>query len=148
MISENLYIPPNLSEPLSQVVHNKTGGIILFVINFLKVLIEEGSLRFNLTSRLWEYNIEQIQRRALDEEPNFGVTHYLSAQMARLDHKVQLSLKVAACFGFQVDADTLESALQGLKIDVDVLDDIVLAGFLQKLKNKYLWAHDVVRQVS
>ena len=42
-----------LSQPLSSIVHNKTGGIALFVTRFLKSLNEEGLLWFNLSSRRW-----------------------------------------------------------------------------------------------
>lgn len=53
LISETLSLPPTLCQPLSTIIHNKTSGIALFVMNFLKSLNEEGLLCFNLSSRRW-----------------------------------------------------------------------------------------------
>ena len=53
ILSETLCLPPRLCQSLSTTIHNKTGGIALFVINFLESLNEEGLLWFNLSSRRW-----------------------------------------------------------------------------------------------
>ena len=99
----------------------------------------------SLTLGKWEWNTEQIRRNPVNED---GITHYLTQQMTRLNPKTQLALKIAACFGFVINAATLQSALLGLDINVRILDDIVEIGFLQKLSNQYQWAHDQVHSVS
>ena len=53
LVSETLCLPPRLCQSLSTLIHNKTGGMALFVMNFLKSLNEEGLLWFNLSSRRW-----------------------------------------------------------------------------------------------
>ena len=53
LISETLCLPPKLCQSLSTMIHNKTGGVALFVMNFLKSLNEEGLLWFNMSSRRW-----------------------------------------------------------------------------------------------
>ena len=53
LLSETLCLPPRLCHPLSTLVHNKTGGIALWVLDFLKSLNEEGLLWFNFSSRRW-----------------------------------------------------------------------------------------------
>lgn len=138
-------MPPSLCQSLAQTVHNKTGGIILFVRNYLKALNEEGLLRYNLTTDMWEYNKEQIQQKAMNED---GISHYLTLQMSRLEPQVRLALQVASCFGFTIDAETLQAALLGIGIQFTALNEIVFNGFLHKLPTQYAWAHDVVHCVS
>lgn len=53
LISETLCLPPRLCLPLSTMIHNKTRGIALWVLDFLKSLNEEGLLWFNFSSRRW-----------------------------------------------------------------------------------------------
>ena len=51
LLSEALCMPPSLCRPLAHVVHNKTGGIIMFVLRFLASLTEERDLWFSMSSR-------------------------------------------------------------------------------------------------
>ena len=53
ILSETLLLPPTLCQTLSTTIHSKTGGVVLFVMNFFKSLNEEGLLWFNLSSRRW-----------------------------------------------------------------------------------------------
>ena len=127
------------------IIHNKTGGLVLFVINFLRLLQNKGLVYFNLSLGRFEYNIEQIQVHATGDFEE--VTRYLTQRMTRLNHKVQLALKVASCFRFKVDSDILHSAAVGLGIDQD-LDEIVAMGYLQKVDASYIWSHDKVHQAA
>ena len=72
LLSKVLCLPPSLSRPLSTVVHNKTGGIILFVLRFLTSLNDEGDLLFSMSNKRWMYDLNQIQ---LKEIPGDVVTH-------------------------------------------------------------------------
>ncbi|KAL7553996.1 hypothetical protein ACHAWF_017381, partial [Thalassiosira exigua] len=146
--SENLYLPPSLCRSLSNIVHTKTGGIVLFVINFLKSLNEDGILRFNLSLGRYEYDNEQIQITAMDGI-SAGVTQYLTSQMTRLGTKVQLALKVASCLGFTMNAPILTHALAGLGVDSDVLGDVLSNGYLQRRgTGQLIWAHDQLHQAA
>jgi predicted ATPase len=53
-------MPPTVIKPLSCVLQNKTGGGIIFVLNFFKSLHEERLIYFNLTSLRWEFNVNKI----------------------------------------------------------------------------------------
>ncbi|KAL7539299.1 hypothetical protein ACHAXR_009167 [Thalassiosira sp. AJA248-18] len=142
LISETLCIPPSLCQSLSTLVHSKTGGIILFSTNFLKSLHEEGMLRFNMSTRKWEYNINYIRQRKIPAD----VVKHLSERIKRLPNNAQSLLKIAACLGFKFDADLLQMAIRG-KLGVDLLHESVESGFLQQEipgGNKFVWAHDEI----
>ena len=146
MCSENLYLPPSLCRSLSTAVHNKAGGIILFVVNLLKSLSSDGLLRFNASLGRFEYNIQLVQMDGLDFE---GVSNYLTHQMIQLPSKVLLCLKVAACFGFVIDTHNLTSTLNGLDIDLEVLDQLISYGYLQRpCSDQFQFSHDQVHQAA
>ena len=65
LLSEALCMPPSLCRPLSNVVHSKTGGIIMFVLRFLASLNDERDLWFSMSSRRWMYNLEEIRLKEI-----------------------------------------------------------------------------------
>ena len=100
LISENLSLPPSLCESLAHEVYNQTGGVILFVSNYLRALNQEGLVRYNILTGRWEYDIKQIQRAAVNED---RITHHLTLRMSQLEPKAQLALQIASCFKSVVD---------------------------------------------
>lgn len=65
MLSEAMCMPPCLCRPLSNVVHSKTGGIILFILRFLASLNDAGDVWFSMSTRRWMYNLEDIRQREI-----------------------------------------------------------------------------------
>ena len=74
---------------------SKTGGIILFVVQFLKSLNEEGVLYFSLSSQKWEFDINRIQSKNISQD----VVHFMEQKMKKLSTETQMGLKVAAFLG-------------------------------------------------
>lgn len=85
LISDALCLPPRLCKSLSTVVHNKAGGIIMFVLRFLSSLNDEGLLRYSMSSRRWEFNLEKIQYKEISDD----VVQLMTHQMAR-DEKLRV----------------------------------------------------------
>ena len=65
LLSDVLCMPPSLCRPLANVVHRKTGGIILFVLRFLASLNDDGNLWFCMSSRRWMFNLEDIRLKKI-----------------------------------------------------------------------------------
>ena len=145
LVSEALCLPPKLCQPLSSVVHSKTGGVALFVKNFLKSLNEEGLLWFNLSSRRWEFDISLIRMKEISGD----VVEHMSERMTRLPRPMQSGLMVVACLGSRFDTNILRKALP---YDVKFEKFITFAvegGFLQTISsNGFMWAHDQVQQAA
>ena len=142
-ISELLCIPPCLCQPLSAIVHSKTGGLILFCIDFLKSLHEEGMIRFNLNTGEWQYNVDDIRHRKIPSD----VVQHLSERMTRLPRKTQSLLKIACLLGFEFDTELLQLATKGNKMAiVDLIPNAIEGGFLLEIPNKrrLKWAHGLI----
>jgi predicted ATPase len=65
-------MPLSLCRPLSDVVHSKTGGVILFILRFLASLNNDGDLWFSMTKRRWMYDLEKIRQKEVHDDV---VTH-------------------------------------------------------------------------
>ena len=142
LFSESLCLPPSLCRPLSTVVHSKTGGIILFILKFLKSLNEEGLLWFSMSSRKWEFDLKKISTKEISGD----VVQHMTQLMTRLSQRMQMGLKVAACLGPNFDAKVLEMARSDDDLDVkSFLESCVEGGFLRAITpDQYVWAHDQV----
>jgi predicted ATPase/signal transduction histidine kinase/tRNA A-37 threonylcarbamoyl transferase component Bud32 len=89
--------------PLAELVLQKTEGNPFFVNEFLKSLHAEALLRFNETSRLWEWDMAQIQAQDLTD----NVIELLIGKLQKLSSATQEGLRLAACVGAQFDLATL-----------------------------------------
>jgi predicted ATPase len=146
LVSETLSLPPRLCQSLSLAVYGKTGGIILFFINFLTSLAQDGMLWYSLGSKRWEYNIDLIQQKDISDD----VVQHMTQQMTHQSPLMQMGLKIAACLGtgflgahFQRVTDlTPEGAGSFLESAVEM-------AFLQRTTTEnYMWVHDQVQQAA
>ncbi|KAL3800854.1 hypothetical protein HJC23_001691 [Cyclotella cryptica] len=174
LVAELLCLPPRLSQPLSTVVHSKTGGVVLFVLKFLKSLNVEGLLWFSLTSRRWEFDTSKIRRKEISTD----VVTYMTNRMTRLPNEIQSGLKFAACLGntavifddsavcdipFLMNSNAIETLiLTGTKFSTETLrlafpeNDsdlkefirfVIDGGFLREISADLLmWGHDQIQQ--
>ena len=104
LISDTLGIMPSQARPLASLIHSKTGGQPLFVIQFLKSLYEEGLLRYSASSRQWEWDAETISEKTVADT----VAEIMMGKMLRYSEEVLMSLKLAACLGHEFDKKTLD----------------------------------------
>ena len=146
MLSEVMCLPPRLTQQLSTIIYNKTGGIALFVCRFLMSLNQEGLLWFNLNTRRWEYDPRGIEAKEISGD----VVAHMAERMTRLPHAMQSGLKLAACLGSTFDAATLEKGTPENDIDItEFLRFAVEGGYLRLLSpNKYSWAHDQIHEAA
>jgi len=142
LVSESMHLPPNLSQPLSAIVHTKAAGNPIFCVNFLS----DGMIRFNLTTRRWEYDIESL----LMKEVPLSVVQYMKSQMTKLPSSYGLVLKLAACLGHTFDYDTFQKAKVKSDFDLaNVLPSVCQIGFLHEISpGSFMWAHDQVRSAA
>ncbi|KAL7504172.1 LOW QUALITY PROTEIN: hypothetical protein ACHAXN_004260 [Cyclotella atomus] len=99
-------MPPTVIKPLSWVAQNKTGGVILFVTNFLHSLHEERLIYFNPTTLQWEFDLIKIAQKELSSD----MVIFLRERIMRLPQEVQEGLNIAACLGSTFDLAVLQKA--------------------------------------
>ena len=147
LISETLCLPPSLARPLSSVIHGKTGGIIMFLLRFLKSLNDEGLLWFSMSSRRWEFDLDKIRVKQISED----VVQHMTLTMTKLEKDMQLGLRTAACLGSNFDDEILRKAKTDDDFDMTTfLEKCVEDGYLISIADtkKYAWTHDQVHQAA
>jgi predicted ATPase len=92
---------------LSEIVHNKSNGNPMYVIQFLIGLLEDGILRYNLGLNVWLYDELSVRSRIVTD----NVAELAVARLQRLDARLQQVLVTAACLGQTFDKPMLEFVL-------------------------------------
>ncbi|MBW4618855.1 MAG: AAA family ATPase [Cyanosarcina radialis HA8281-LM2] len=128
LLSDALKSSPEMTRSLAELVHVKTGGNPFFLREFLESLVDEKSIEFDLKTRKWLWDIEQIKRRSFTD----NVVELMSNKIQRLSSPTQEVLKLAACIGNQFElrhlAIVLERSLQSIALLLReaMQDDLVL----------------------
>jgi hypothetical protein len=147
MISDALCVFPRISEPLSDIVYQKTKGNPFFVLAFLRSLVDRGLIEYNNNTKKWVWDEDDVSY--MDITGN--VLHLLSSKMSGLSRKIQSALKGAACFGMKLPA----SVITILSIDPEYagidknLEQVVKEGFMVKVgTSDFKFVHDKVREAA
>jgi predicted ATPase/signal transduction histidine kinase/DNA-binding NarL/FixJ family response regulator len=164
LVSETLRTDQENSQPLAELLFNKTQGNPFFLIQLLKSLYQENLLTFNFTPQgCWQWDIELL--RDIDITDN--VVELMVNQIQKLSATTQNVLKLAACIGDKFSLDVLSivnqkscsetakdlwEALQaGLVLPLDESYKIPLVISSQQnelLQVDYKFLHDRVQQAS
>lgn len=148
LVSDAVSMPPSLVRPLSSVVYQKAGGMILFVIRFLRSLRQDGLLYFCMTSHQWKWDLAEIKSKQISED----VVRHTTSQMALLPAPIKIGLMNAACLGSSFDATVLNLAIDDDEFEVDrFLETCKDGGFIEEWRldnDEYRWTHDQIQQAA
>jgi ATP-dependent RNA helicase DDX31/DBP7 len=141
-----LRLPRRITYPLSEMIHQKTMGNALFVVEFIKTLEspDKKILTYSLDKRRWIWDADSIAVMTIsDSVAGLIVKRLLSVEKSMLD-----SLILASCFGSQANVSVM-ALLNGMKRIDDIpqnLDAAVNEGILEKAGPFYMFAHDSIQQ--
>eukprot|EP00957_Ditylum_brightwellii_P022545 1700939-Ditylum_brightwellii.AAC.1 len=96
-------MPNSLTESLSDVVYKKTGGNVLFVIQFLNSICDEELLFYSFDDKGWKWDVDAIEAKEIPDE----VGALLSRKIRQLPIGCQHSIKILACIGSKCDESIL-----------------------------------------
>ncbi len=103
LVADALRRPPSEVEELAELILKKTDGNPFFVIQFLKVLWQDGLLEFDHHQGHWNFRIEAIAAAATTE----NVVDLMTRKIRRLSVETQRVLPLAACIGNRFDLETV-----------------------------------------
>ncbi len=103
LVADTLNCPKDLSQPLTQLIFQKTQGNPFFSSQFLKSLHEEEFIKFDFNAGYWQCNISKVREAALTDD----VVEFMALRLRKLPEITQNILKLAACIGNQFDLETL-----------------------------------------
>ena len=145
MISDALCMFPRISEPLSDIIFQKTKGNPFFVLAFMRSLVDRGLLKHSINTRRWVWDEDDVS--SMDVTGN--ILYLLSSKMIGLSTNIQSALKVAACFGIKIK-ESVVATLGTEHSDIrDKLEQVVKEGFMVKVgTSDFKFVHDKVREAA
>ncbi|AFY84798.1 trifunctional serine/threonine-protein kinase/ATP-binding protein/sensor histidine kinase [Oscillatoria acuminata] len=108
LVADALSCPQTRSQPISELVFQKTKGNPFFVTQFLKSLDEDHLLEYNSEHGYWQCDLTQVRSLAVSE----NIVEFMATQLQRLPAPTQTVLTLAACIGHQFDLATLALVYQ------------------------------------
>ena len=103
LVAETLSCNLEQSQPLTDLVYQKTQGNPFFTTQFLLGLYEDDLIVFNSNLGYWECDLVQVRDAALTSD----VVEFMAGRLQKLAVSSQEVLKLAACIGNQFDLETL-----------------------------------------
>lgn len=145
LLSSKLCLPMRYTHQLALVVHKKTRGHPFHVRQFLESIISNNMLRFSVKKRRWIWDEDVIDLQMISE----GVAELLTRKLVNLSENVLLTLKIASCFGYQVNDLTMKllNDEDGFSFDlIEALNSAVREGLMEKALYQYCFAHDILKE--
>ena len=141
MLVDILCRPAADTESLAKIVCQCTDGNVLFVVQFLRLLFEEGLLRLDKERTEWEWDEELIVSRSDCQD----VVQLVANKISRLTENVQLVLKIASCIGAYFDEYLLHDIVSSdLAYALSIAEDKGLIVFEDACGN-CRFAHDTIQ---
>jgi PAS domain S-box-containing protein len=145
LVADALHCKPDTSNPLAQLVLEKTGGNPFFVIQFFTALADEGLLWLDPVSRTWEWDMHRIRAKSYSD----NVVDLMAGKLKRLPFVTQESLKQLACLGNFSEVATLVLVEQETEETVHkALWEAVRAGLIFQQESSYKFLHDRIQQAA
>jgi len=134
LVSDTLHSNLSKSEPLADLVYNKTQGNPFFLTQLLKSLYQENLLSFNFSEACWQWDIERLQNIDITD----NVIELMVGQIQKLLPTTQNVLKLAACIGDKFTLDILSIVNEkSLSATAKDLWESLQAGLILPLNQSY-----------
>ncbi|MCT7973769.1 hybrid sensor histidine kinase/response regulator [Laspinema olomoucense] len=123
------------SQPLANLLFNKTGGNPFFLTQLLKTLYQEDLLQYDLHLGRWQWDIAQIQAIGITD---YNVVELMARNIRKLSEETQKVLTLAACIGNTFNLEVLGIVNeQSNSLTAAQLWSALQAGLILPLSNEY-----------
>jgi predicted ATPase/class 3 adenylate cyclase len=144
---------------LAHVLHRKSRGDPLYLIQFLHLLCDEGLISYGHSQGRWTWDLPAIQQQAVTDD----VLELLNLRLEALPEDTRTTLATAACIGTSFEVDkvavaagrTLAEARQAMMTGVDEGLIIALCDIASGLEppdrqriDRFQFLHDRVQQAA
>jgi predicted ATPase/signal transduction histidine kinase len=114
LIADTLHCTLNKVFTLSELIYQKTNGNPFFINQLFQSLYTDGLLIFDLKSRLWRWDVKEIQEIDITE----NVVDLMIGKIKKLPLKTQELLKLAACIGSKFNLEVLSTVGEKTPLEI------------------------------
>ncbi|MCL1469586.1 AAA family ATPase [Argonema antarcticum] len=104
LVADTLHDETSKSQPLAELVFNKTQGNPFFLTQMLQTLHQEELLTFNFSTACWQWNIKKIQAVGITD---YNIVELIARNIQKLALETQQVLKLSACIGDKFNLEVL-----------------------------------------
>jgi predicted ATPase/signal transduction histidine kinase/DNA-binding NarL/FixJ family response regulator len=156
LLQDTLLSESALTQPLTNLINQKTQGNAFFTHQFLQTLYQEALLQFDFEQHQWQWNVEKIAAQNITA----NVVELMANKIDKLPSKTSRVLQLAACIGNQFDLSILAIINeQNQDETLSVLWEAIKEGLIQPLdenykrldvdkKSQFKFLHDRIQQAA
>src|SRR6202790_649029 len=145
LVEESLRCEQSRAAPLTQVVHQKSGGNPFFAIQFISALAEEGLLAFDHGGGSWSWDPNTIRAKGYTD----NVADLMVGKLKRLPIDTQQALQLLACLGNRAEFALLEMVSQQSSDEMHArFWEATRTGLVFCSGNAYWFLHDRVQEAA
>ncbi|MGD2182680.1 AAA family ATPase [Lusitaniella coriacea] len=135
LIADTLHSSPERTQPLAELLLEKTNGNPFFLTQLLQSLDREGLLFFDLQTGRWEWDLDALHVVGITE----NVVELMTGNIQKLSATTQNTLKFGACIGNRFDLKVLSIVSeQSPSVTANQLWEALQAGLILPLGDDYL----------
>ncbi|HEY0565314.1 MAG TPA: AAA family ATPase, partial [Terriglobales bacterium] len=143
LVSDALHCERDCSQPLAELVHEKTGGNPFFAIQFLSALAEEGLLRLDPDAAAWIWDLARIRAKGYTD----NAVDLMVGKLRRLSSETQSALQQLACLGNVVEFATMTLVFGKSEDEIHTaLWEATRMGLILRLDGSYAFLHDRIQE--
>jgi len=145
LVADALHCDAGQAAPLSKLVHAKTGGNPFFVIQFLRLLAEEGFVAFDHARARWSWDLGGIHAKQQTD----NVVELLAGKLTRLPPDTQHALRHLACLGNVADVEMLSIVLEMPEEQLHTaLWEALRQQLIERVERSYKFIHDRMQEAA
>jgi predicted ATPase len=143
MLSSKFCLPMRYTRGLSQIVHQKSRGHPLHIIEFLRFIISNKMMSYSVKDRRWIWDEITIDLQMISE----GVVELLTRKLRQLPHNLIETLKVVACIG-QINVATIKLLDLGQFVPdmLEALESATREGIVERAGPVFAFTHDLLQE--
>jgi ATP-dependent RNA helicase DDX31/DBP7 len=146
IVSESLCLPLRRTKPLSEIILQKTDGIVIHIIEFIGRLTAERILRHSFVKG-WEWDSDTIESCPISD----SVAELFTYKLKSLSAADVLGLQICSIFGIRIEQRII-SLLKGYDDSVDIgaaLKAAIEVGLVESHGSLkiFRFSHDIIAQV-
>ena len=143
MLSSKFCLPMRYTRGLAQIVHQKSRGHPLHLIEFLRFIINNKMMSYSVKDRRWIWDEITIDLQMISE----GVVELLTRKLRQLPHDLIETLKVVACIG-QINVATIKLLDLGQFVPdmLEALESATKEGIVERAGPIFAFTHDLLQE--
>jgi predicted ATPase len=143
MLMTEFRLPRRIVAELAHVVHKKTAGHALFIVELLNSLLRESTISYSSEKRRYSWDSFRIDRLQTGD----SVAELIASNLSSLSPTFQRMLRILSCFGTQTNS-TLLGILENLQNGIfPSIDFFIDRGILDRAGPIVIFTHDLIQQV-